>query len=200
MPKAQLSAFESTVTRASKGDPDAFQNLVNLFQQDIFRLVFFRIHSEMDAQDITQEVFLQAMKKIGRLESTDSFKHWIYRIAVNKVRDYMRKKRILSLFIPLTWDDADSRSADAPLTDETPGMEDRLERKEFWEQVKKLTLTLSFMEKEVFMLRFFDQLQLSEIAIVLRKSESTVKTHLYRAVAKIRENPENSLLLESGRT
>ena len=46
---------------------------------------------------------------------------------------------------------------------------------------------LSKMEREVFMLRFFDQLSINEIADVLRKNESTVKTHLYRALNKIKE-------------
>ena len=63
---------------------------------------------------------------------------------------------------------------------------EELERKEFWRQVEKMLDILSRMEKEVFMLRFFDQLSLKEITAALGKNESTIKTHLYRALKKMK--------------
>ena len=61
-----------------------------------------------------------------------------------------------------------------------------LERKEFWRQVEKMLGALSRTEREVFLLRFFDQLSIKEMTAALGKNESTVKTHLYRALKKIK--------------
>ena len=68
----------------------------------------------------------------------------------------------------------------------SPQAPNHLERKEFWQQVEKMLDILSRMEKEVFLLRFFDQLSLKEITMALGKNESTIKTHLYRALNKVK--------------
>ena len=65
---------------------------------------------------------------------------------------------------------------------------DSIAKKRFWEQVRSLLGKLSRMEREVFTLRFMDHLNINEIAAILDKSESTVKTHLYRALDKVRKD------------
>lgn len=62
-----------------------------------------------------------------------------------------------------------------------------MQRKEFWQQIRQITEVLSKTEREVFMLRFFDELSIKEIGTTLKKNESTVKTHLYRALDKVKE-------------
>lgn len=192
------SSFKTIVIRASNGDHGAFQHLVGQFQNDIFRLVFFRIHSEMDAQDITQDVFMAAVKKIHQLQSPDQFKNWLYRIAVNKVNDYLRRKKFAALFSPFLSSAAEAPANPMAHENEYPGPEAGLLKNAFWKNVRALTASLSLMEKEVFLLRFFDQQEISEIAAILGKGESTVKTHLYRAIKKLKNNPEKAILLEKG--
>ena len=68
------------------------------------------------------------------------------------------------------------------------GTMDAIVRKEFWQKVETMLTQLSKMEKEVFLLRFLDDLGIKEIADVLHKSESTVKTHLYRALGKFKND------------
>ena len=65
-----------------------------------------------------------------------------------------------------------------------------LEKKRFWQQVRLMLHKLSAMEREVFTLRFMDHRTIGEIAAILQKNESTVKTQLYRALNKIRSNAE----------
>ncbi len=69
-------------------------------------------------------------------------------------------------------------------------------RNEFWAQVRMLSKRFSPMEREVFFLRFLDSLSLKEIAQVLNKSESAVKTHLYRAIKKFKDDDAFSQFLE----
>ena len=65
---------------------------------------------------------------------------------------------------------------------------ENIERQEFWSRVHIMLDRLSQMEKEVFLLRFFDDLGIREISEVINKSQSTVKTHLYRALKKFKND------------
>ncbi len=76
---------------------------------------------------------------------------------------------------------------------------DYLLRKEFWEKIASFLGALSRFEREVFLLRFMDHLSIKEIAEVLRKSESSVKTHLYRALRKFRRETGILQLMEEER-
>ena len=81
------------VKKAKAGSRSAFTELVDLFQDDIFKMVFYRIRTQMDAEDITQEVFMQAYKNLSGLKKVDRFKSWLFSIAVNRVLYFKRKKR-----------------------------------------------------------------------------------------------------------
>lgn len=171
------------VERALNGDRQAREELVDRYHEAIFRLVFYRTFDRQDAEDLTQEIFAQALAHLPRLKDPRRFKAWLYRIAVNRVRDFQRKQRFLSLF--RSGADPDPLIAAAP--DPRPAAGDRVLRREFWRQVRALMQRLSRVEREVFGLRVFDELTLAEIAAVTGKKESTVKTHLYRALDKFRQ-------------
>ncbi|MEA3435579.1 MAG: RNA polymerase sigma factor [Thermodesulfobacteriota bacterium] len=174
------------VKKAKAGSRSAFTELVDLFQDDIFKMVFYRTRTQMDAEDITQEVFMQAFRKLTGLKKVERFKSWLFSIAVNRVRDFNRKKRFRSLFQP---SDAENniKLLDTQAHDQI-GAIDELMKQDFWKQIGMITGKLSRMEREVFLLRFLDLLSIREISSALKKSESTVKTHLYRALVKFRKN------------
>ncbi len=179
----QISAL---VEKAREGDRDAFEKLMALHQDEIFRLVFFRTRSRIDSEDLTQDIFLSAFKYLPQLKDSDRFRPWLYRIALNRVHDFHRKNKFLA-FLGMTEPREDADVADIePHHD--PGALDTVIRKEFWSHVKRLSKRFSRMEKEVFFLRFADDLNLREIAQTLNRSESAVKTHLYRAIKKFKED------------
>ena len=182
------------VKRAKAGSRSAFAELVDLFQDDIFKMVFYRIRTQMDAEDITQEVFMQAFRKLSGLKKVERFKSWLFSIAINRVRDFSRKKRFRSLFQP---SDAgnDVNPSDTQIHDQ-PEAIDELMKQDFWKHIGLMIDKLSRMEREVFLLRFLDLLSIREISNVLKKSESTVKTHLYRALVKFRKNSSALHLLK----
>jgi len=181
------SQIGDVVQRAKEGDRAAFGSLVSLFHEDIFRMVYFRTRSEVDAEDLTQDIFIQAFKGVKRLKETDRFRSWLFSIAVNKVRDFYRKRRFL--FFMGTPDEAGAlqREGQEKGTDAEPLR--NMEKKDFWNQIGGFLKKLSRLEKEVFLMRFLDQLTLKEIAEALGKGESTVKTHLYRALKKFKKEP-----------
>lgn len=178
------SQMTSLVKEARTGSRTAFERLVDLFQEDIFRMVFYRTRSAMDAEDLAQDIFMQAFKNLSGLKAADRFRSWLFSIALNRVRDFNRKKRFRALFG--AFDDSGEVTQSYAETKDHPEALDKLMIKDFWKQIGLLLDKLSRMEREVFLLRFMDHLSIKEISRVLGKSESTVKTHLYRALQKFK--------------
>jgi len=184
------------VEKAKEGERWAFERLMRMFHGEIFRMVYHRIRSPWDAEDLTQEIFLLAYKNLASLKEADRFRCWIFRIAVNKAQDHNRRKRFLRLFEPLT-----DHEKQRELPDEDPNDRssmDAIDRESFWREVGSYLGTLPRKEREVFTLRFVDHLNIREISEVLGTGESAVKTHLYRALAKFRKNPSMSRWVEEG--
>lgn len=173
------------VEKARDGDRSAMGGLVDLYQNDIFRMVFYRTRSKMDAEDLTQEIFVQMVKSLPSLKDTACFRAWLFKIAVNRIRDFYRKKRILAFFGSNTETEElnpEAQSKDNPA--------ETIISKEFVSRLSGFTQKLTRFEREVFLLRFVDHLGIREITDVLNKNESTIKTHLYRAIAKFKNNTD----------
>ncbi len=190
------SATASLVREARQGGQRAFQGLVDRYHDAIFRTVYYRVRCQADAEDLTQDIFIQAFRRLPGLKDETRFRSWLYRIAVNRIRDHLRRKRFRALFVSA---DADS-APDPPLPEDSPGqpaeVEREMARREFWRRIGNVLDRFSRMEREVFLLRFFDGLSIREIAQVVRKSESTVKTHLYRGIRKFKASALARQLLE----
>lgn len=172
--------------RARAGDRMAFTRLMDLFHGEIFRMAFYRTGSRMDAEDVTQDIFLKAYRNISGLKEVEKFRSWLFSIAVNRIKDFYRKKRFRS-FLGVTTNSDEVEMAEEEI-DENPTGIDNLIKQEFWSQVGSMLKKLPKMEKEIFLLRFFDDLGIREISEALGKSESTVKTHLYRALKKVKKD------------
>ena len=177
---------EDLVKMAKDGSRDAFEQLAGHYYGDIFRMIYYRTQRRMDAEDLTQEVFLKAYKGLSRLTDEKHFKGWLFRIAVNRVRDFHRRKKFLHLFKSITDEEMDAH-VDTHAQSESGPLE-ALIRKRFLQESETFLSRLSTMEKDVFVLRFMDQLQINEIATALKKGESTIKTHLYRALSKFKKD------------
>jgi len=171
------------VEKANAGNRISMEQLVDLFHQDIFRMVYYRTRSKMDAEDLTQEIFIKMFKNLQRLNDARKFRAWLYRIAVNCVRDFHRKKNILTFFGTIS-----KLEASNPEDQDPNNPASILMRKEFFNSLRGFTKELSRWEREVFLLRFLNHLEIREIASILKKNESTIKTHLYRSLKKLRQN------------
>jgi RNA polymerase sigma-70 factor, ECF subfamily len=142
--------------------------------------VYARVLSRTDAEDLVQDVFLKAYGCLGSLRDPELFKAWLYRIAVNKVKDFRRRQRFASLFSF----NQEEKEQDYP--DTGPDSYDHVAAKQFWTRFNEFIKKLPKLQQEVFRLRFLDHLSITEIAVTLERSESAVKTHLYRAIEKFK--------------
>ncbi len=174
------------VRRGKAGDAASMEQLASAVRGDLFRMVYYRTRSKMDADDLTQEILMTMIARLETLREPERFRAWLFRIAMNRVRDFQRRKRFSSLF--RSGDDDDGVNILDREVSPTEGPGEHLDRKEFWGVVRGFLSTLSRWEKEVFLLHFLDGLTIRETAEVIGRKESTVKTHLYRAVGKFKNN------------
>jgi RNA polymerase sigma-70 factor (ECF subfamily) len=175
-----LRDIKILVRAAVEGNRSSFEQLVEIHQGGIFRMVYARVQSRTDAEDLVQDVFLKAYGSLSALRDPELFKAWLYRIALNKVKDFRRRQRFASLFSF----SEEEKEPDHP--DMGPDSYDHLAGKQFWTRFNEFIKRLPGVQQEVFRLRFLDHLSIAEIALTLEKSESSVKTHLYRAIEKFK--------------
>ncbi len=171
------------VSNAKTGDRMSLEKLAAVYHRMIFGLIYHRIADQMDAEDLTQEVFEEMTRSIKRVRDPLSFKTWLCRIALNRVTDFRRRKKRRSFWYePGTEGPVETeQSPKSPL--------DQVQEKEFWRQLHGLVQEMPRKEREAFLLRYVDQLRLREIGETLRISESSAKTHLSRALKKLKTAP-----------
>lgn len=166
---------------AMAGDRAAFERLVELHQEAVFRMAYARLRNVSDAQDVVQDVFMNAYRNIKTLRDPELFRAWLYRIALNRTKDMMRKRRVLVFF------GLEEPGEPESIAGHLPDGYDSLEARRFWERLDEFLSCLSALQREVFRLRFLDGLAINEICDVLGKNESTIKTHLYRSIEKFKD-------------
>lgn len=171
------------VLAAQKGDHEAFQTLVDTYDR---RLVYFirRFERDVDkALDIVQDVWLTVFRKIGKLESPESFRAWLYRIAHAKIVTHIRQE--------LRADEV-NRSLQKNALRPEPLQQKTLE---IAEQVHLALDRLSVEHREILTLRFLESMSLEEIAEVLACPLGTVKSRMYYSKLAFQQAVED---LENG--
>src|SRR2546423_11092854 len=84
---------EELVTRSMGGDADSFNQLVLRWERPIYALAYRQLRREEDARDVCQETFLRAYRALNGFRGQAKFSSWLYRIALNLCRDWMRRER-----------------------------------------------------------------------------------------------------------
>jgi len=105
------SADGYVISKCLNGEPEAFGFLVDKYRMGVYALAYSKLHNFHDAEDLAQEVFIKAYKKLHTLKRYDNFHAWLYAITTNLCRDWIRsqKSRIDNEFI----EDLDSEVLDS---------------------------------------------------------------------------------------
>ncbi len=172
------SSERELVVRAKAGDREAFDRLVRQNKDKMFSLTYRMTGDRETALDLMQETFFTAFKELSRFRAEANFSSWLYRIASNKTLNYLKRRKILS-FLPL----GDERTPEP-----TYDMADSAMASETRHRLSEAIKTLPPKQKLIFNLRFFEEIPFGEIATILNKSESTVKTNYQKAIEKLRIN------------
>ncbi|MBE6704520.1 MAG: sigma-70 family RNA polymerase sigma factor [Ruminococcaceae bacterium] len=171
-------------------DEDAFSEIVGRYERFVYSTVFAELKNTDDAFDVSQEVFIRLYNAAGGFRCESTLKTWLYRMCKNCAYDYMRKY-YKHRAVSLTYKDAEEETTeDADIvSDTTP--EDELLRKEKIQAVRNAVLELPEEQREVIVLREFQNMQYSEIAVMLGISEGTVKSRISRAREHLKKILEN---------
>jgi RNA polymerase sigma-70 factor (ECF subfamily) len=173
------------VARARSGDEGAFQALVERHSRSIFRLAFRMTGNEHDAEDVVQETFLKAYRRLAQFEERAHFGSWLYRIAANCAYDSLRSRarRDEKSALPEQQEDDPmvSIAADGPSPDRL------VFSGQVQERVRTAMARLSERERAAFVLRHFEEMSTKEIGDALGLDEGAVKHSVFRAVRKLRE-------------
>ena len=176
---------DELLNRFRNGDIEAFNPLVLKYEKKIYNLIYHQIRDRETAKDISQEVFLKAFKALPNFKGGSAFYSWIYRIAINSSIDFQRQRnrsKVLTFEeLPLDADEVLRMSASHP------SPEKLLEEKELGKIIRKAVRKLPPGQRRVFNLRHRRELAIKEIAVLLNRSESTIKTHLHHAHRRLQD-------------
>lgn len=175
------------VHAAKKGDLEAFSQLVQLYDRNVFRIAQHITHNEEDAQDVVQEAFLKAYTNLEQFQENSKFYTWLVRIAVNEALMKLRKRRT-SKTVSLD-DDVETEEGVMPreVADWSPNPEQIYGQTELGDILKKTIQGLPPGFRTVFVLRDVEGLSTEETAETLGLSVPAVKSRLLRARLQLRE-------------
>ena len=183
MNAASADTPDEELTRlAMLGREDGFRRLLERHRDPVFRLVRSLIGDSDAALDVTQEAFVSAFAALNRYDPERPFRAWMSRIAVNKTRDWARRRKVRSFFSrAVDIDEAFTVADDAPLSDRVVADRAELTR------AMKAIATLPHSLREVLVLRMIEDLPEAETATILGISGKAVETRLYRARKQLHE-------------
>ncbi|MBI3909338.1 MAG: sigma-70 family RNA polymerase sigma factor [Armatimonadetes bacterium] len=170
------------VRRAQAGDLRAFEELFQQYQRGIYNTIFQMVRSEADAADLTQEVFVRAYRALPRLNSPEAFTTWLYRIALNLSRNYLRDSgRIRTESLERAFEDEEESASAREIADYSGDPAAHAQTSEVRERVLSAIETLSEDHRIVVTLHHLEGIPVEEIAQIMRCSVGTVKSRLSRA-------------------
>jgi RNA polymerase sigma-70 factor (ECF subfamily) len=168
---------ESLVERAKQRDQEAFAQLYEEYFDRIYRYIVFKIGDEMEAEDMTQQVFLKVLRSISSFRWKGvSFSAWLYRIAHNQVVDYLRRKAKRGV-VPLNELIVSGGDDPQRVTEQHADIE----------QVLAAAKHLTEAQREVVSLRFAGDLSIAEVAKAMGRSEGAIKALQHSAIVALRK-------------
>jgi RNA polymerase sigma-70 factor, ECF subfamily len=176
----------SLVRDAVAGSVDAFGKLVILYQHNIYGYVLGVVGNAADARDVAQETFLLAYRSLGQLRSPETFRSWLYTIAVNQCRNLLKRRgRERARFVASSAEAGEvggRRSADIG---SVPSPRDAAEASETGAAVAAAIAALPDTYREVAVMRFRNGLKVSRIAAALGLTVAAVESRLRRARSEL---------------
>jgi RNA polymerase sigma-70 factor (ECF subfamily) len=164
---------------------DDLENVVALYQPRVFRFLLATLRDRDAAENLTQETFLRAWSARASFREDCSLATWLIRIALNLARDHTRTGRF-RFWKRVTASAVDVAEVAAFVPTQEGSAEAHLIAKQQVASIWETVAGLSARQRNIFLLRFMEEMEIPEIATVTGLPLGTVKSHLYRALAIIR--------------
>jgi RNA polymerase sigma-70 factor, ECF subfamily len=170
-----LDPEREAIAACQRGEREAFDQLVERYQRDVYRLCYRYVGHHEDASDLAQEAFLKAYKAIGRFRGDSAFSTWLYRIAVNTCLSFRAGRRPPTEELPDT------------LPDLGPAASERLVKTEEARRLREAVSRLPEKQRATLILKIYHDLTHEEVASVLGSSVGTVKANLFHALGNLKK-------------
>lgn len=174
---------EYDIDNLINGDREAFRQFVHHHQKDVYRLAFRFLSAQQDAEDITQEVFIDAFKSLSSFRKESSLSTWLYRITVNRSLNFVKKNRkyIETRSLDFRSDETDHKFKIDLAADYSYDPSVRIERAEKRELINRAISSLSENQKTAFVLHKLEGMPYAQVADIMNLSLSAVESHIHRA-------------------
>jgi RNA polymerase sigma-70 factor (ECF subfamily) len=180
---------EDLVTRSRGGDLESFNQLILRWERPIYALAYRVIGREEDARDVCQETFLRAFRALPGFKGQAKFSSWVYRIALNLCRDWMRRqRRTPTVQLPEGADPEELAAEGGP----AESIEDLVSRRELSAVVAEAMALLPEEQRTAIVLKEYHGMTFQEIADLQGCPLSTVKTRLYQGLSVLRRHLEKT--------
>jgi len=168
------------ISECIAGNEDAIEMLLRQYETGVFRLALSMVRDQAEANEITQETFVAALRSLRSYQEKKSFKGWLYTIALNQSRRYLRKRRILER-LRTTLTQIFRVDAQKQVSPEEAVIENEKEAA-IWNELNKL----DERHRIVVILRYFQELSITEISEILSVNEGTIHSRLHHAREHLR--------------
>lgn len=185
-----MNFVEGRLVRLSRnGDRQAFEELVNMYQDKIYHLAYRMLNFSSEAEDVVQDTFLRVYMNLDRYDENQKFSTWIYRIATNLCIDRLRKRKP-NYSLDAEMPDGEGSDWYSLLKSDQETPEEEIVLSETQGQIRQAISGLPEKYKSVVVLRYFHDMSLQEIGEVLNMPVTTVKTRVHRGREFLRKKLE----------
>lgn len=169
-------------------DPEVYGKLYDIYVDQIYRFVYFKVGRKEEAEDLTADVFLKTWQYINEMgsEVIENLRAFLYQAARNAVIDFYRS-RDQKEFIALPQEEREEEKPRVEIIDAKQDLVEKINMASDLEEVKKSLQKIRDEYREVIVLRFIEEMSVKETADILGKSEGAVRVLLHRAVAALKE-------------
>ena len=166
-----MNGLEQLIEEFKNGNNKAFDAIVIQNKEWVINLILSMVHNQQDAEDLSQDIFVSVYFSLKKFKGNSSFKTWLYRIIINKVNNYYRKLKILSIF-----------NVELSKIDYLHIYEDENIFKQFdKEALRKAIISLKTRQRNVVMLRIYKGHSFKEIGKILSISVNNAKVSFHNA-------------------
>ena len=174
------------IQRALKtGDPDAYNQLMKLYRDPIYFMLYEKVGDQEIAKDLTIEALGKAFKKLHMYTPNFTFSTWLYTVAKNNCIDYLRKNKLTTVSIDKIIEDSKERKNNFNIASSDPDPEKIMIKKQRVAILRQIVNQLKEKQRELVKLRYFKEMSYEEIAETLKIPLGTVKAQLHRSREKL---------------
>jgi RNA polymerase sigma-70 factor (ECF subfamily) len=172
----ELMNDSDLVSEFRRGNREAFSELVRRHSKPLTMMILRMIRDPEEARDISQMVFLKAFEGLPRFMMASSFKTWLYRIAINAVKDHLRRRRA----------GADNGIVEH-LPDPAPSQSQRLEDVRYVQHLRQAIDQLPEKQRLTLQLRIYEEMDYKEIAAIMGGTPGRARANFFQASRKLRD-------------